>query len=370
MLIFVHLNNDFSGSPKILRDVIEVAESEGIPYKLYVSSSSGHGFLSQFVPKASTFWFRRSPKSRALTFLFLCISQAHLFFKLLFDRDITTASVIYVNALLPFGAKFYALMTRKRLVCHIHELSLSPYIFNQGLLLLNRISANLNIFVSNSHCGLADIKGVDSLIVPNSVEGKLLEEGLGHSYCHKHNGDFVVLMICGAARYKGIPEFFELARRTAQRQPGISFELVLNCSEDQLHRFSAHEDIPDCLSLSSVTDNVAHYYRSASLLVNLSRIDMWIETFGLTLVEAMSFGVPVIAPPLGGPVDIVTHDYDGFLIDSRDLDAIADAVIELYQDEGRHRVMSQSAKAKAQGFSEVEFKARMARIIIPLAKVR
>ena len=63
--------------------------------------------------------------------------------------------------------------------------------------------------------------------------------------------------------------------------------------------------------------------------MNLSRIDEWIETFGLTILEAMTFGIPVIVPPIGGPKEIVRNKVDGFQISSYDIETIANKIIEL-----------------------------------------
>ena len=365
MIVFVHLNNDFSGSPKVLRDVIEVAEEISIPYKLYVSNSSDYGFLSNSARKVSLFWYKRFGKNRLLTFLLLSISQMHLLVKLLLDKEITSDSVIYVNALLPFGANLYALLTGRKLICHIHEVSVTPYLFYRSLVTLNRYSSDLNIFVSDEHYKIAGVRRVKSIIVPNSVDTHFLRNGQTHPYVHKVDGEFVILMICGAARYKGIPEFFEMARETVALNFNISFKLVINCPPDEIQSYTDNNRIPPNVTVSSVTDDVTSYYRSASVLVNLSRPDMWVETFGLTILEAMAFGLPVIAPPVGGPVNIVSDNVDGFLIDSRDVKKVVNSIVDLYLNPTKHRNMSCAAKLKAKDYSYNNFKKLLIPIINP-----
>lgn len=78
------------------------------------------------------------------------------------------------------------------------------------------------------------------------------------------------------------------------------------------------------------------------------------ETFGQTLQEAHAAGLPVIAPLAGGPIDLVTHGYDGYLFDPttcRGNDSMRQYVARLVGDEplrarmgeaGRRRVLDRS----------------------------
>ncbi|GAA2811557.1 glycosyltransferase family 4 protein [Streptomyces showdoensis] len=53
------------------------------------------------------------------------------------------------------------------------------------------------------------------------------------------------------------------------------------------------------------------------------------ETFCQTVQEAMASGVPVVAPAVGGPLDLVDHRRTGFLVPPDDPDAVREAVAAL-----------------------------------------
>ncbi|XP_022939797.1 probable sucrose-phosphate synthase 4 isoform X1 [Cucurbita moschata] len=57
-----------------------------------------------------------------------------------------------------------------------------------------------------------------------------------------------------------------------------------------------------------------------------------VEPFGLTLIEAAAYGLPVVATKNGGPVDILKALHNGLLIDPHDHKAIADALLKLVAD--------------------------------------
>lgn len=56
------------------------------------------------------------------------------------------------------------------------------------------------------------------------------------------------------------------------------------------------------------------------------------EGLGIVLIEAISFGVPVVASEVGGIVDIVKHEETGLLVPEKDPEALADAVCRVLKD--------------------------------------
>ncbi len=58
----------------------------------------------------------------------------------------------------------------------------------------------------------------------------------------------------------------------------------------------------------------------------------WPEGFGLTLIEAMAAGKPVIAAQSGAAPEIVRHDVDGWLVPPDDPHALAEAMARLLRD--------------------------------------
>jgi UDP-glucose:tetrahydrobiopterin glucosyltransferase len=52
----------------------------------------------------------------------------------------------------------------------------------------------------------------------------------------------------------------------------------------------------------------------------------WVEAFGLTVIEALSCGTPVVAYAQGGPAEIIEHGKNGFLVAPNDMPAMVDAL--------------------------------------------
>jgi glycosyltransferase involved in cell wall biosynthesis len=75
-------------------------------------------------------------------------------------------------------------------------------------------------------------------------------------------------------------------------------------------------------------------YAGSDVLVLPSIVDARGDTEGLgvVLLEAMSYGVPVVASDIGGITDIVEHDTSGLLVPPGDPAALAQALERLARD--------------------------------------
>jgi type III pantothenate kinase len=80
-------------------------------------------------------------------------------------------------------------------------------------------------------------------------------------------------------------------------------------------------------------DELPALFRSADAVVSVP----WYEPFGITPLEAMACGVPVIASAVGGMIDSVVDGRTGVHVPPRDPDRLAEATRELLADPRRCR---------------------------------
>jgi glycosyltransferase involved in cell wall biosynthesis len=78
------------------------------------------------------------------------------------------------------------------------------------------------------------------------------------------------------------------------------------------------------------------------------------ETFGLVLLEAMQWGLPVISTPEGAIPEIVVEGETGFLVRQRDAGALADRLAYLLQQPQRRREMGQQGRERYLGTYTLE----------------
>jgi glycosyltransferase involved in cell wall biosynthesis len=82
---------------------------------------------------------------------------------------------------------------------------------------------------------------------------------------------------------------------------------------------------------------------------------IWQEPFGLTGLEAMSYGRPVIAFDVGGIGEYVVNGQNGFLVKVFDTKTLAEKIIELLKDENLLREFSKNSLSKSKEFSDEIF---------------
>jgi len=99
--------------------------------------------------------------------------------------------------------------------------------------------------------------------------------------------------------------------------------------------------------LKGRTSDIQSEFVKSSLAVCSSRF----EGFGLSIVEAMSCGLPVVSFDCPwGPRSIILNYEDGILVDKENSIALADSLIMLMQDNERREIMSKNAIKNVQRF--------------------
>lgn len=357
-LVCFHLFNDFSGSPKVLRMVLEGLVNHGIA--IDVVTSRGEGALSDLAGlegmRISRYAYRFSDNG-LVTMMRYCWVQLYIFlfsFRYLPSRE----TVFYINTILPVGAALAGRLMGKRVVYHYHEDAGTKGAFYQVLAWCMQKLASEIICVSEyQRSFLKRQEGVR--VVPNAVPEtfvKQLNPNPEEAFERKR-----VLMLGSLKQYKGTHEFVELAAR----MKNYAFELVLNETPENIAAFWKDSGMtqPENLSVYPRQNNVAPFYNRASVVLNLSNKNLFIETFGLTALEAMSAGLPVIVPTVGGIAEMVEDGVNGYRIDVQDLDRIEVQIEALFSDWALYERLAHGALDRATLYREREMVNRIVEII-------
>jgi len=309
----IHLLNDISGSPLVFSMVLSDYVKQGLNVQLYTSNSKG--FLSDIAGvQYHHLPYSWSPKKIVTLINFLYV-QLYLFISLLVKLKKNDS--VHVNTLLPFGALLAAKIRGVHTIQHMHEVSVKPASLFRFLCFVSEHCTREMIFVSHYLKTCFQFKKPIQRVIHNRLDTQFLAEVKKHGKVTP-TGPFTVLMLCSLKEYKGVYVF----TRLAVDFPNVRFRLMLNASEADIQEFIKNEKPSLNCEILSPTRNTHQVYQQADLVLNLSLPNQWIETFGMTILEAKAYGIKVIAPPVGGPAEIVSVPEDGWLIDSRDYNTL------------------------------------------------
>lgn len=94
------------------------------------------------------------------------------------------------------------------------------------------------------------------------------------------------------------------------------------------------------------------------------------EAFGITAVHFMRMGVPVLASPVGGLVELVQQGKTGLLLDRLEAKCIAEAVKRLGADKNLRNELARNARAFSNRFDGKEQLRQLEDIYARLACVK
>jgi len=114
-------------------------------------------------------------------------------------------------------------------------------------------------------------------------------------------------------------------------------------------------------------DQLADFYRHAQFVVAPSTC---LETFGLVALEAMSYGLPVVASRTGGLQEIIDHGQNGFLFEKGNAAELADIITRLWGNSVLIKQLGETGRERAmRDYNEDVYYSRLNRIYTEAIKL-
>lgn len=121
----------------------------------------------------------------------------------------------------------------------------------------------------------------------------------------------------------------EVARRVCARHEDARFLFVgTGPMHQDVERLIARHGLEKQVLMLGRRSDIPAILRASRALLLTSRI----EGLPNTVMEAMFFGLPVVATDVGGVPDLVTHGQNGYIYDKDDMDGLAEGVCRVLDD--------------------------------------
>lgn len=154
------------------------------------------------------------------------------------------------------------------------------------------------------------------------------------------------IIIGCVSRYKNQPQLV----KALQHLPKEWKVLYVGLDEKSYReRFPSEPDIMDvpqkvvCKGIVENKHEVIQYYT----LMKANVLPSTMDGFGLTLVESMAMGTPVIATDFAGIKDVVQHEYNGLLYPNEDYQEFAKQIKRIIEDKTLREKLIENGKTTA-----------------------
>lgn len=280
--------------------------------------------------------------------LFAIYGLISFLLKLLFNWNIR---IVHIHTSANLGFKRSAIYLyiskyfKKKVIMHIHAGIFDKYYrenkeYVHGVLskcdLIVALSSNWGDFfrgeVGMNHVAVLPNPTEHPRILPSAKDGK----------CH-------FLFMGNINRNKGVFDLIQAVIRIKNEIRGKSiFHICGSGADDELMQMINSNDLSDLITYEG-------FVGGDDKVVMLNKCDVYIlpsyiEGFPVSILEAMSYGMPVISTNVGGIPTIIEHSKDGYLFTPGDVEKLSSYILELIKNPNKTHEMGELARVAVNAY--------------------
>lgn len=258
-----------------------------------------------------------------------------------------------------------SLFVRKPLVAWYHMRYETMSYQEQGKIMKWYVEATLKLI--NKHVCVAPslVKGMPDFLDENSLHA--VSNGIPRlgdseerkeSIQYQENRKIRILYVSNFTENKGWRLLLEIARELCLSNESLEFVFygapTRECQQSALERaFSEIGNVKQIRYMGILEDNdKPEVFKAADILAFPS----FNEAFPITLLEAMSVGLPIVATEVGGISDAVKDGKGGFVVPARNLEAFREGLIQLVEQADLRRQFGEfNKKSFEKSFTNEKF---------------
>ncbi|RJP75585.1 MAG: glycosyltransferase family 1 protein [Desulfobacteraceae bacterium] len=170
----------------------------------------------------------------------------------------------------------------------------------------------------------------------------------------------IVLTVSHVRDYKNPVKWLEVAKMVTEREKTIKFVWLGDGEKlDEMKSAVQKNNLEDNIFFLGHRNDVDFFYANAMIYFQPSLI----ENHSISVVEAMSYGLPCIVSNAGGMPESVIHGTTGYIADPGDVGVFADRILTLFKNQKLREKMGLAGKKRAQdNFSELIQEKKIIRI--------
>ncbi len=279
----------------------------------------------------------------------------------------SNAQWLLVGEILPLGTVAwllsYIVPIRYAVILHGLDFSLATKGFFKRYVSKQILQKASRIICANSHTA-QEVKKMFPKVINCDVVNPGVEIHIPHfteeeianfkTSNNLHNA-FVLLSVGRLVKRKGVDMVLSALSNITSQIPHIQYIIIGDGPEESYLQNIIHQlDLSNNVRiLSHINDQEKNkYFASCDIFIMTARnIDGDYEGFGIVYLEAGLFSKPVIAGLSGGVGEAVQADVNGVVVNEEDPNSIAQAIVNLYNNEDFRQRLGMNGREKSLGQS-------------------
>ncbi len=192
-------------------------------------------------------------------------------------------------------------------------------------------------------------KGRKHFTIYNCIETDISNSNTGtdHSTFNSQHSTFTLGIVSRLSYEKGIDVLMSAMPMILKHYPKVKLLIVGDGAEkEKLSALAEKLKVSDVITWAGLQpkDRLGGFYSQMELVVVPSRF----EGFGLTAIEAMNHGIPVVASAVDGLKEVIVDGSSGVMFESEDSDALSKAIVDLIENDVKRNSLAEAGKKRVE----------------------
>lgn len=193
----------------------------------------------------------------------------------------------------------------------------------------------------------------DIEVIPNFIDTDKYKRTSGKKTgCFRNNfakeNEKVLIHVSNFRPVKRVPDVIKIFSLVREKIPSRLILVGDGPERSECERLCRELGIMEYVKFMGKQDSLPEILSIADLFFMPSQS----ESFGLSALEAMSCGVPVISSSVGGLPELNLHGETGYIAEFGDVERMARYAVELFSEEKKYKLFQKNARERAEFFEE------------------
>ncbi|HEX5131153.1 MAG TPA: N-acetyl-alpha-D-glucosaminyl L-malate synthase BshA [Candidatus Krumholzibacteria bacterium] len=157
------------------------------------------------------------------------------------------------------------------------------------------------------------------------------------------NGERVLMHVSNFRKVKNLPVLLHVLKEVLRHVPTRLVLVGDGPEREATERLAVELGIEGSVVFLGDQEYISEVLPAADVFLLPSQH----ESFGLSALEAMSCGIPVVGSRIGGLPEVIVHEETGFLCEPTDVECMTAIVLGLFKNEALRRQIGAAARARA-----------------------